>query len=116
MAVSPSISVVMISRLLAGAERCLLFRVALAGPSLGFDRQIERPGRLSDHEMGELIRATEAFRHLVNDLVVNVQDYGITGGFDPQHRLCKQITCDPADDVFSPQAAISALAVAAITE
>src|SRR5262245_31289158 len=97
------------SRVSADAERRLLFAIALAGPRLGCDRQIQGPARLARHKVGELIEAAEAFRHLSNDLIVYVQNYGIAGGFNSEHRIGKQITCNPADDVFSPKSAVSAL-------
>src|SRR6516165_8286061 len=66
--------------------------------------------------MGELIEAAEALWHFGNDLVVHVQNDGIAGGFNTQHRFSEQITGYAADDVLGPQAAVSALAVAAVTE
>ena len=64
--------------------------------------------------MGEVVGGAKAFRHLSNNLIVNVQDYGIAGGFDPQHRVGKQITGYSADDVFSPGATKSTLSVPAV--
>ena len=64
--------------------------------------------------MGEFVGAAEAFRHFSNNFIVDVQDYRVAGGFNPQHCISKQITSDPADDVFTPKAAISALPVSAI--
>src|SRR5262249_6422072 len=52
--------------------------------------------------------------HLSNDLIMYVQHDRMAGGFDPQHCISKQITSYSADDVFSPQAAVSALSVPAI--
>src|SRR5262249_15800179 len=67
----------------------LSLRVALAGPCLCCDREIERAGWLARHEMGELLGVAEAFRYFGNDLIVYVQHDGISGGLDPQHRLSK---------------------------
>src|SRR5262249_49990651 len=38
------------------------FCVASAGPSLGCDRQLQGPGRLTRHQPDELVRAAEAAR------------------------------------------------------
>src|SRR5262249_29373290 len=83
-------------------DALLSFAVALAGPSLGRDRQIERPGRLARHPVGELFRVAEAFWHLGNNLVVNVENDGIACSFNPQHCLCEKITGYAGDDVLSP--------------
>src|SRR5262249_25313531 len=53
-------------------------------------------------EMGELVRAAEAFRHLGNDLAVRVQHDGIAAGFNTQHGFSEQIASDAADDVLGP--------------
>src|SRR5262249_12841141 len=64
--------------------------------------------------MRKFVGAAEAFRHLSNNFIVDVQDYGIAGGFNPQHRIGKKITGYSADDVFSPQAAASTVSVLTI--
>ena len=47
---------------------------------------------------------------------MHVQDDGISSSFDSDHRLGENVAGDAADDVFGPQAAVCALAVAAIPE
>ena len=47
---------------------------------------------------------------------MHVQHDRIAGSFNPQHRLGEQIAGDAGDDVLGPQAAIGAMAVAAVLE
>src|SRR5262249_10664686 len=64
--------------------------------------------------MEKFVGAAEAFRHFSNNFIMHVKNYGMAGGFDPQHRIGKKITSDPANDVFSQKTAIGALAMTAI--
>ena len=66
--------------------------------------------------MGELVGAAEAFRHLGNNLIMHMKNYGIAGRFDAQHCISEQIASYSADDILSPQAAIGAVTVPAIFE
>src|SRR5262249_20921670 len=66
--------------------------------------------------MGEFVGCAEALRHLSNNFVVNVQDYRIAGGFDPQHCISKKITSDAGHDILGPRTAVRALSVPAIYE
>src|SRR4051794_37749791 len=66
--------------------------------------------------MGEFFGATEADRHLADELVVHVKHDRIAGGFDAHHRRGKQIAGDAGHDVFGPDAGIGALTVTTILE
>ena len=94
----------------------LLFAVARAAPGAGCDRQLRRPGRFARHQLGEIFRAAEAFRHLGHDLIVHMQHDRIAGSLEPQHGVSQQITSNAADDVLCPEAAIGAMTVTAILE
>ena len=93
------------------ASSHFLFAVARTGPRAGCNRQLQRPGRLPRHQLGEFFGAAETDRHLGNDLVVHMQHNRIASGLNAQHRFGEQIAGDAGNDVFGPQAAISAVAV-----
>src|SRR6516162_11933313 len=92
------------------------FAVALANPSLGCDRQIERPGRLACLEPSEFFCAAEPLRHFTGDFVVDVQRDRIAGSLDSEHRLGQQVAGDAGNDVLGPDATVGAGAVAAVLE
>ncbi len=63
--------------------------------------------------MGEFVDTAEALRHLTHELVMDMQDDRVAGGFNPQHCFSEQIASNTADDVLNPKPAVCALAVAA---
>src|SRR5262249_4585859 len=78
------------------------------------NRQPQRPSRRSDHQPGEFIGATEAFRHFANGFVMHVQYDAVAGALEAQHGGGKQIARDCGHDVLCPQTSVSAVATAAI--
>src|SRR5262249_45599235 len=86
------------------------------GPSRSCDRQLRRPGRLARHQMGEFLAAAEAVRYFADNLVMHVKHNRIASGFNPQHCFSQQITGDSGDNIFSPNAAVRAVAVTAVLE
>src|SRR5262245_40574490 len=99
-----------------GRSWLLSFGISRSAPGVCGDRKIEGPSRFPRHQSDEFFCAPEAFRHLGNDLIVDMKDDGIASRFDPQHRLGEKITGDAGDDVLDPQAPVSAFAVSAIFE
>src|SRR5262245_33369769 len=91
---SPVIAVAVAARVLAGSETCPPSALAesQAGPGLGGNRQPQRPSRRSDHQPGEFIASTEAFRHFGNGFVMHVQYDAVAGALEAQHGGGKQIT------------------------
>jgi len=92
------------------------FAITRATPGFGCDRQIERPGWFARHETDKFLLGAEILRHFTDNLVVDVKDDRVSGGLNADHRLGKKIASDPADNIFSPKASISACAMAAILE
>jgi hypothetical protein len=95
-----------LSRLDLGCSRRRAPRLGVspAAAHFGGDRQSRGPGGRRQHDVGEFAFAAGAVRHLADDLVVNMQDDGIAGGFKTQHRGREQIARDRRDRVLHQRA------------
>jgi hypothetical protein len=80
---------------------CARFCVAFTAAHLAGDRQPSGPVGQLKHDAKKLLFAAKIFRHLANDLVVNMQHDFVIGCLEPLHGCNEQIARDRLHCIFN---------------